>query len=74
MAELEELSPAASGSLIASKAKDVEILAEGVERAAVDIVHKVESKEMVMAQMFVKTPVHPQKANAAGIEASKAGL
>ena len=68
MAELEELSPAASGSLIASKAKDVEILAEGVERAAVDIVHKVESKEMVMAQMFVKTPVHPQKADAAGID------
>jgi len=68
MAELEELSPAASGILIASKAKDVEILAEGVERASVDIVHKVESKEMVMAQMFVKTPVHPQKADAAGID------
>ena len=63
-----ELSPAASGSLIASKAKDVQILSDGVEHAALDIVSKVEGKEMVMAQMFVKTPVHPQKADSAGID------
>ena len=68
MSELTELSPAASGSLIASKAKDVQILSDGVERAALDIVGKVEGKEMVMAQMFVKTPVHPQKADSAGID------
>ena len=32
-----------------------------------DIVSKVENNEMVLAQMFIKTPVHPQKADSAGI-------
>ena len=53
------------GTLIASKAKDVQILS--IEQAAMDIVSKVESNEMVLAQMFIKTPVHPQKADSAGI-------
>ena len=53
------------GTLIASKAKDVQILS--IEQAVMDIVSKVESNEMVLAQMFIKTPVHPQKADSAGI-------
>jgi len=53
------------GTLIASKAKDVQILS--IEQAAMDIVSKVENNEMVLAQMFIKTPVHPQKADSAGI-------
>ena len=53
------------GTLIASKAKDVQILS--IEQAVMDIVSKVENNEMVLAQMFIKTPVHPQKANSAGI-------
>jgi len=62
---MKELSPAASGTLIASKAKDVQILS--IEQAVMDIVSKVENNEMVLAQMFIKTPVHPQKADSAGI-------
>ena len=53
------------GTLIASKAKDVQILS--IEQAVMDIVSKVENNEMVLAQMFIKTPVHPQKADSAGI-------
>ena len=68
MAAMEELGPAASGALIAAKARHVKIVAEGVERAAMDIVGKVASGEMVMAQMFVKTPVHPRAADAAGVD------
>jgi len=61
------LSPAESGKLISCKAQQVRIVKEGVELCSTDIVGKVERGEMVMAEMFVKTPVHPQKSDDAGI-------
>ena len=63
-----ELSPAASGRLISSRAGQVTIVEEGVEQCALDIVARVERGEMVMAEMFVKTPVHPQKADNPGVD------
>ena len=66
--EMDELSPAASGRLIASRAGQVTIVGEGVEQCALDIVGRVERGEMVMAEMFVKTPVHPQKADSPGVD------
>jgi hypothetical protein len=63
-----ELSPRASGQLISARAEQVTILEAGVERAAGDIVGRVQRGEMVMAQMFVKTPVHPQQADSSGVD------
>jgi len=62
------LSPAESGVLIASKAKDVKILDGGVEDCAQDIVRRLSSGELEMTKMFVKTDVHPNKCDDKGID------
>ena len=62
------LSPAESGSFIASKAKDVTIKDEGIEQCAKDIVNKITAGQLNMKQLFIKTEVHPQQSDAAGID------
>ena len=64
----EELAPVASGYLIADKAQHVQILAEGIECAAMEILSKVESGQLEMSQMFTKMPVHPQHTDSAGVD------
>jgi len=62
------LSPLESGRLISSSAKDVSICEEGVARCATNIFDKVASGELHMEKMFVKTDVHPEKGDQAGID------
>jgi len=62
------LSPAESGTFIASKAKDVKILDDGIDSCAQDIVRKISDGELDMTQLFIKTEVHPQKSDASGID------
>ena len=62
------LTPAESGAFIASKAKDVTIVEEGIEKCALDIVQKITDGKLDMKQLFIKTEVHPQKSDAAGID------
>ena len=62
------LSPAESGNFIASKAKDVKILDDGIKNCALDIVKKIRGGELDMTKMFIKTEVHPQKSDARGVD------
>ena len=62
------LSPAESGTFIASKAKDVKILDDGINCCAQDIVKKISDGELDMTKLFIKTEVHPQKSDASGID------
>jgi len=62
------LSPAESGYFIAKNAKDVMLDDTAVEVCARDIVNKIYSGELEMTKMFVKTEVHPQKADRSGID------
>ena len=62
------LAPAESGTFLASKAKDVKILDDGIESCAQDIVRKISDGELDMTQLFIKTEVHPQKSDASGID------
>ena len=62
------LTPAQSGALIASRAKDVTIVDSGVENCAQDIVKKIESGELEMTKLFIKTEVHPQQSDVSGID------
>jgi len=62
------LSPAESGEFIARNAKDVMLDDTAVEVCARDIVDKIYSGELEMTKMFVKTEVHPQKADRSGID------
>ena len=62
------LTPAQSGTLIASKAKDVKILDKGVETCALDIVKKICDGDLDMTKLFIKTEVHPQKSDSSGID------
>jgi len=61
------LSPAESGKLITSKARDVQILGVGVDKCASDIVDKIRKGELELTKMFIKTDVHPQKSDESGI-------
>ena len=62
------LSPAESGTFIASKATDIKILDDGIDSCALDIVKKIGDGELDMTQLFIKTEVHPQKSDARGID------
>merc|ERR1719347_2035062 len=62
------LNPSESGILIASRAKDVTINDDAIGTCAKDIAKKIASGELHMEKMFVKTDVHPEKADRAGID------
>ena len=68
ISERMRLTPAQSGTLIASKAKDVKILDKGVETCALDIVKKICDGDLDMTKLFIKTEVHPQKSDSSGID------
>ena len=62
------LSPAQSGSFIASRAKDVTIVEEGIENCTSDIVRQITEGDLDMTKMFIKTDVHPQQSDDRGID------
>jgi len=62
------LSPAQSGSFIASRAKDVTIVTEGIENCTSDIVKQITEGDLDMSKMFIKTDVHPQQSDDRGID------
>ena len=62
------LSPSQSGSFIASRAKDVRIVEEGVKKCTEDIVRQITEGQLDMTKMFIKTDVHPQQSDDRGID------
>ena len=52
------MTPAESGAFIAARSKDVKIIDEGVDNCAKDIVQKIESGELEMTKLFIKTEVN----------------
>ena len=59
---------AASGLFISSAAKDVQIMYEGVENCSQDVVRRITNGDLEITKMFVKTDVHPQEDDEAGVD------
>lgn len=57
------LNPVESGRHVSTNAKHVILQQEGVERAADALVERLSSSQLSLTDLFVKTTVHPQRAD-----------
>ena len=62
------LNPVESGRHVSTNAKHVILHQEGVERAADALVERLSSSQLSLTDLFVKTAVHPQKADDKAID------
>lgn len=64
----EPLGPAESGRHVSSNAERVRICGEGIEACAAALSQRIASGKLGLADLFVKTPVHPQRSDDAAVD------
>lgn len=62
------LSPSDSGRHISDHARHVQLDSDGIEKCAEALAERLSSAKLSLNDLFVKTSVHPQKANEKGVE------
>ena len=68
MTEEVALTPTESGRHVSAHAKHVTLHQDGIERAADALVERLSTAKLSLNDLFVKTAVHPQKADEKAVD------